>query len=468
MMAASFPRRALAAMKSLVGLGGEGSWRGPFYGSGEWGGVFQLGPLEDGWQRNLHVDATTARLVPAVHACIMAIARSIAQCYPKHVREIEGGKTEEVRNSAAYRVLRNPNTYQTTPGFLLNLIATTLTEGEAFVVATRNARTEVDSLHLLPPGTCVPRIDDESKEVFYAVGSSPLAPGGTDFIAPARDILHLRFYTPRHPLIGETPIRAAALAIGVNVSLSRGQAAFFNNMSRPSGVLSTDSPLNKEQMLQLRSAFDEQSRGMAAGKIPILSNGLKFQSLSISSQDAQLVQAQQMSLEDICRVFGVPPPLVGDLNHATLNNSETLIQHFMSMSLGSYLEHLDRAFDRLFQLGDKEYIELDATALLRTNFLTRIEGLTKAVQGGLFAPNEARMREGLGPIDGGDAAFLQRQMVPIAKIGDLLEAEAARASARAQPPAPTAPANDAAKDFDPVVARALLLDMVQKKKAVLA
>jgi HK97 family phage portal protein len=454
-------------MKSLVGLpaGPEGSWRGPFFGAGEWGGVFQLGALEDGWQRNLRVDPTTARLVPAVHACIMVIARSISQCYPKHIRELEGGKTTEVRNSAAYRVLRNPNSYQTTPEFLLNMIATALTEGEAFAVATRNARTEVDSLHLLPPRACAPYVDSETKEVFYAVGANPLGPGGTEYMAPARDILHLRFYTPRHPLIGETPIKAAALAIGINVALARGQAAFFANMSRPSGVLSTDVALTKDQMLQLRAAFDEQSQGMAAGKIPILANGLKFQQLSISSQDAQLVQAQQMSLEDICRVFGVPPPLVGDLNHATLNNSETLIQHFMSMSLGSYLEHLDRAFDRLFQLPDREYIELDTTALLRTNFLTRIDGLTKAVQGGVFTPNEARAREGFGPIEGGDAAYLQRQMVPIDQISEMLTAEAARAAAPPATPPAQAPANEGAKEIDPTVLRGLLLDMVQKKKA---
>jgi hypothetical protein len=164
-----------------------------------------------------------------------------------------------------------------------------------------------------------------------------------------------------------------------------------------------------------------------------------------------------MSLEDICRVFGVPPPLVGDLSHATLNNSETLIQHFLSMSLGSYLEHIERAFDRLFGLGNSEYIELDTAALLRTDFAARVDGLTKAVQGGLMTPDEARAREGLPTKEGGDTLFLQRQNTPISLLRDLAAADLAG-------PAEPAPAPDPApviapeenKDLDVEVAKALL------------
>ncbi len=414
-------------LKSFFGL--EGSWRGPFSGRGELGTWFQLGNIEDGWQRNLSLSTGVSR-VPAVYACVMAISRAISQCYPKHVREVGDG-FEEVTTSAAYRVLMQPNDYQTTPGFLLNLVSTALFEGEAFAIATRNARFEIDSLHLLPRGVCSPIVDPETKEYFYAVGESPLAPGGADFIAPARDILHLKFHTPRHPLIGETPIKAAALAIGINVALSQSQAAFFANMNRPSGILSTDATLSKEQMQALRAAFEEQSKGMAAGRIPILGGGLKFSPMSISSQDAELIQAQRMSIEDICRVFGVPPPLVGDLSHATLNNAETLIQHFLAISLGSYLEHIERTFDKLFNLSLPDYVELDTQALLRTDFAGRIEALQKGVNGGIFTPNEARRREGMSPIEGGDAVYMQRQMTPIDKLGDLLDAETARAEAQA-------------------------------------
>lgn len=456
-------------IKSLftVNNGSEGSHRGPFFGMGELGGWHQYDPLGDGWQRNIGLQE--AKHVPGVYACVMLISRAIAQCYVKQVRVVDGVFTE-VTNSAAYRVMNQPNSYQSSPDFLLNAMATALFEGEAFAIATRNDRNEISSLHLLPRGVCSPMIDDESKEIFYAVGSSPLAPGGTDFIAPARDILHLRFHTPRHPLIGESPIKAAALSIGINVSLSQTQETFFQNMSRPSGIITTDQVLNRDQIASLRAAFESQSANIAKGKIPVLGGGLKFQPLSISSQDAQLVQAQRMTLEDICRVFGVPPPLVGDLSHATLNNAESMMQHFLTMSLGSYLEHFERALDRLFGLRGNEYIELDTAALLRTDFSGRIDGLTKAVQGGLMTPSEARSREGLGPISGGDSAFLQRQMVPIDKIAELLEREESRRDAPpAQPepakePVDAAPIEDA-KSFDGEVTRGLLLNRLHTKVA---
>lgn len=448
----------------------EGSHRGPFYGLSEFGRSWEINPLGDGWQRNLDVTGYGARHVPAVYSCVMAISRAVSQCYPKHVRQTDGA-FKEITNSAAYRVLRNPNTYQTSPDFLLNLMATTLYDGEAFVLATRNDRNEISSLHLLPRGSCSPMIDDQSREVFYAVGSSPLAPGGTDYVAPARNVMHLRFHTPRHPLIGESPITAAALAIGINVALSRTQAAFFNNMNRPSGIISTDLPLNKEQITSLRAAFEDQAAGMAAGRIPVLGGGLKFQPMSINSQDAQLVEAQRMSLEDICRVFGVPPPLVGDLSHSTLNNAETLIQNFLSMSLGAYLESVERSFDRLFGLdGGSEWIELDTAALLRTDFAGRVEGLTKAVSGGLMAPNEARAREGLSPVTGGNEIFMQRQMTPASLLNDLAANELKQAAepAPAEPaPAPKqdGAAPEAAKEIDTDITKALLKQRFDMKRA---
>lgn len=412
--------------KSLLGIGrAEGSWRGPFSGVGELGGFHGIGSLEDGWQRNLAVNSHDSRYVPIVYACVMAIARAISQCSPEHVRETNG-RYERVTTTAAYRTLSKPNAYQTRSLFFMNLVAAALFEGNSYAVAVRNDRNEIIELHPLHSRTVQPTVVDG--EIFYAVGSNPLINEELNFVVPARDMFHLRFYTPRHPLIGETPIRAAALAIGINVALSVSQAAFFSQMNRPSGVLMTDQTLTKEQMTRLREAFDTQSKLLAQGGMPILSNGLKFEALSLSNEDSQLIEAQRMSIEDICRVYGVPPPLVGDLGDSGVSSSETLVSYFMSTSLGSYLDVFEREFDRIFKLGYNEYVQLDTSDLLRTDFAGRIEALTKAVQGGLLTPNEARAREGYSEIEGGQSAYLQRQMVPIDKIGKLLDAEAERAA----------------------------------------
>lgn len=417
------------------GLGAEGSYRGPAVGWSHWGNPFPV-DFGDGFQTGLRLDARGYKEVPTIYACVMAIARAISLCYPQHMVP-EGGRHVKSLTSPASRILRKPNAYETWPQFIMNLVAQMMFDGEAMAYAVRDDRFAITSLHRLPSGAAMPHIDVESGAIFYYIGSNPMEVAGIEAIAPARDILHLRRYTPRHPLIGESDIKAAAMAAGINVALTGNQLAFYSQMSRPSGILSTDQLLNKDQMLQLREAFEEQSKGLNAGKIPVLAGGLKFNSMSVNSQDAQLVQAQRMSIEEIARVFGVPLPVIGDLSHATLTNIEATINFWLSTGLGSILENVERSFDALFGIAADEFIEFDVGALLRMDFQARVEGLSKGIQGGLISPNEARAREGLPPVSGGDQVFLQQQMVPVDLLLELHTAQVAnRVAANQQPPTP--------------------------------
>jgi len=418
-------------VKTFLGGTAEGSIRSPWFGMGENGGWFTLGYGDDGFQRNLKVTGRTARTIPAAYAAVMANARAVSQCYASHRKVDAKGKHKKVTTSPASRVLRNPNNYETWPQFILNMTAELQFEGAAFAVVVRGKDNKITAMHKCPQRTCFPYIAEDGS-IFYSVGANPMTPySDANYMVPARDVLHLRGECPRHPLIGESPIAAAALAAGVNVTLSESQAAFFSQMSRPSGIISTDSALTKDQMDVLRKAWEEQSSGLAQGKIPILGGGMKFSPLGLNSQDAELIAAQKMTIADIARVFGVPLPVIGEMEGSTMNNVEQLVSLWLSISLGALLENLERSFDKLFQFGDKEYIELDTAALLRTDFKGRIDGLTKAVQGGLFTPNEARGREGLHPVKNGDKPYMQAQMV---ELGSNPISET--------PPEPTAPPPD--------------------------
>ena len=180
-----------------------------------------------------------------------------------------------------------------------------------------------------------------------------------------------------------------------------------------------------------------------------------------------MIEAQRSTVQEICRVFGVPPPLIGELSNATLNNTETLISHFLSMSLGSYLETTERTFDRLFGLGTNEYVEFDTQALLRTNFEERVNGLTKAVQGGLMTPSEARLKEGLPPVPGGDEVFLQRQMTSLDMLAQLNAAELSNKN-KPEPivePKAEVPDAPAEKDVDADITKALVVNMMNYKRS---
>lgn len=401
-------------IKGLWNSGAEGSERGPWYGqSGESGSFFELGRLDDGWQRNLHLpDGIDAKKIPAAYASVMASARACSQCQPVHKIRDEEGKWDKAEDSSVAAILRRPNSYETFAQYILNAVSQLHFAGESFSLAIRNERGEVVALHRMSDRTCTPYVIEG--ELFYSVSSgNPFVNAEIDYMAPARDVLHLRMHTPRHPLVGESPIKAAAMAAGINVSLSGSQAAFFNQMSRPSGVISTDQVLNKDQLVSLREAWQQQSQKLAQGGVPILSAGLKWQPMSISSQDAQLMEAQRFSVEEIARCYGVPLPIIGDMTNSTLNNVEQLISFWLSISLSSLLENIEQSMSRLFDLPFTQKIDFDVTGLLRADFQTRIDGLTKAVQGGLYTPNEARAREGLHPIDKGDVVYMQAQMEEI-------------------------------------------------------
>jgi HK97 family phage portal protein len=443
-------------IKSIFGFG-EGTYRGPAIGVSEYGNTFAI-PFGDGYQRGLTMGGNN-RNVPAVYASVMANARAVSQCYPYH-KQVVDGKHTVITTSPASRLLRYPNEYETFSQFIYNVVAQMMFEGECMVLIVRDNSFKPVSLHICPKGTASPQINPESGEIFYSIGSNPMRPEAMDYVVPARDMIHFKQHTPRHPLIGESPIKAAALAVGINVALSETQAAFFNNMNRPSGLLSTDTVLTKDQMMQLRAAFDEQSKDWAKGKMPILGGGLKFEQLSVNSVDAQLIEAQRMSIEEVARVFGVPLPIIGDLTNATLSNVEQLISMWLSISLGSLLENLERSLDKAFDLPASQYIELDVAALLRTDFMARVEGLTKGVQGGLFTPNEAREKEGLSPVDSGDIPYLQAQMTPINLLQKLNTPKPVVAEPIREPiAAPT----EIVKEIDPVVAKAMIFEHMKKR-----
>jgi HK97 family phage portal protein len=457
----------LARMKGFLTnlIGAEGSWRGPFFGMGPYGGVFELGRWEDGFQRGLTISGYEGRMIPAAYAAVMANARAVSQCYACHKSVDDDGDVSVVATSPASRVLLKPNSSETWPQFILNMVAAMQFEGAAFAVALRDNRGAINALWRMPFGRCQPYVAEDGS-VFYATGENPLIPDAIEAMVPARDVLHLRAYTPRHPLLGESPIAAASMAAGVNVALSQSQLAFFSRMNRPSGGLQTDQALSSAAIATLREKFDEQSRGMNQGGLPILSHGLKFQSFAINSQDAQLIEAQRLSIEDIARVYGVPLPVIGDLTHATLQNVEQLVNMWLAISLGSLLENIERSLDDLFGLGGEaagDYVELDTRALLRTDFAGRIDATCKAIQGGLMTPNEAREREGLSPVANGDTPYMQQQMVPLgykppapapapapaaapaANADSGAEPDTGDAGEGAEPPEPPAP-----KDFEAV------------------
>lgn len=458
--------------KTFLTSSAEGSWRGPFFGMGELDGMYQLDPIGDGWQRNLKVDHAIMQYIPSVSGGIHLHGSAGAQLRPYVNSYDSSGNVKLNTTSAASRVLINPNSYESGSEFQSRAFRYCVQHGMACIFGLRNLRYEIEQIHILEPGTWSLYVDDESREAFVLINQNGVLAKLSDasIMVPMRDVFIFKWASSRrNPLLGESPLEAAGFAASIYTALSRSQASFFKNMRRSSGVLVTEDKLTSDQMKQLRAAFDEQARSMQQGGIPILAGGLKWNPMSLTSQDAQLIESLKMSNEEIARAMGIPPPLLGQLENATLSNVEQLISHWMSISLGGLIERYERGLDRLFGLNSvKDRIEMDTTALLRTDFAERMKSYGSAIQNGVMSPNEVRRKEGLSPKDGGDDIFLQRQMTSVSLLTELnaFELENDIEEKPAAPAEPEEVVNDSEEDEKYLKLKAQLEQISDKLSAL--
>jgi HK97 family phage portal protein len=397
------------------------------------------------WQ--LGMDANIGGGSPAMEACVSAISQTLASLPIEHwQKDADGGQTL-LTNSVAARVLRRPNNYQTRADFFLNLSRNELLEGNGYAVALDNGDFQIESLHIASSPTTMPMVAPDGT-VFYNVALSDIGAGifkQPTIMVPQERMLHIRMQTPRHPLIGESPIVAAALAVSSGEAIQAHLAAFFKNMSRPSGYLKVPGTIRAEVGEKLREEWQKAFSAGGAGRVAVLQQGLEWTSLTMNAVDAALIDSYKMTVSDIARVYRVPLAIIGESGGTTYANTETLINHWLATGLSYVVEHIELALDRLFNLPPDQFISFDLDALLRSDFAARVDALTKGISGGLFSPNEARGREGLRRATAGDEPRLQAQVVPLSF--------ATMTNKPAAPSMPSAPA--AGKEIEEHLTRAL-------------
>lgn len=390
------------------------------------------------WQQGYRTPGRDANA--AVEACVGAISQTIAMMPISHWRENSRGGAERVTTSAASRVLRRPNNYQTKADFFLNLIRAELLTGNGYALAQRNDRSEIFALHLTRPHSLYPFISPEDGSIFYQFAEVPVGHDFTPVIEdlfPARDVLHIRMHTPNTPLVGESPITAAATAIESGNAISKAMSAFHQNMSRPSGYLKIPGKLDAVTAESLRTEWNAAYQGVSSGRVAVLQGGVEWETLSMSAVDAALIESYKLSVADVARVYRVPLAIIGD-NTSTYNNTEVLMKFWLATGLGYVLEHVELALDELFGLSEREgeWIAFDTDYLQRADFTARIDGLVKGVQGAIFTPNEARAREGLPSVEHGDEPRVQAQVVPLSFASIPPSAPAATVVKEEAPPPP--------------------------------
>jgi HK97 family phage portal protein len=417
----------MSAITGFLGFpskGSEGQYRpGPYYlpYSGGWLSA-EAGSYLNWWQMGYDVKGGGGTAM--VEACISAYAQTVAMCPGNHWLLKNDGGRERVVNSALTRVLRRPNDYQSISDFLLNAVRWVYYEGNAYALAVRNERYEITQLHLMDSTQSQAQLAYNG-EIFYDLGGNEIVERqiGPSLKVPARDVLHIKLHTPRHPLKGETPLMAAALQQAATNAALEQQLRFFANQARPAFVLTTDQVLTKEQVEVIRERWNEQAKGLNSGGTPILTAGLKADKLTVSAQDNAVIDLLKLSDGAIATVLRIPSALVNQ-GTAPFSSTEALMQFWLASGLGFILNHVEEAIGNLFRLKGQpdEYLEFDTGALLRTAYKDRVEAEARAVQGGLKSPNEARAELELPEVEFGDEPRVQQQVVPLSAWGKQLEA----------------------------------------------
>ena len=373
------------------------------------------------------VNEKTAMSVSAVYACVRVLSESMASLPLDLFRYLPDKGSEKDRTHPLYSVLHDePNPDMTSFTFRETEMSHLLMWGNAYAQIVRNYMGQVIGLYPLMPDRMEVHRDDKTGEIFYVyrVRRDDIVPGvknGEQVRLNAYDVLHvpgLGF----DGLIGYSPIAMTRNSIGNSLAADEYSSKFYENGATPAGVLEHPGILKDPK--KLRDSWHEAYGGSGnAGKVAVLEEGLTFKSISISPADAQLIEARKFQVEDIARIFRVPPHMIGDLERATFSNIEHQSLEFVKYTLGPWMARWEQAMKRaLLNREEKKnrYIQFNPEGLLRGDLQSRNNAYAVARQNGWMSANDIRRKEGLDLIPaelGGDRYLCNGNMVDIASAG---------------------------------------------------
>jgi HK97 family phage portal protein len=310
-------------------------------------------------------------------------------------------------------VLRKPNRYQNRIKFYEQWIVSKLLHGNTYVLKQRDARGVVVALYILDPTRTKPLVAPDGS-VYYQLSKDNLSGIEDSTIVPASEIIHDVMVPLFHPLCGVSPLSACGLAAVQGLSIQGNSARFFQNGSRPGGVLTAPGVIEDATALRLKEYWETNFTGENAGKVAVLGDGLKYEQMAMNSTDAQLIEQLKWTGETVCSTFHVPAYKVGVGAPPAYNNIEALDAQYYSQCLQKLFECIEICLDEGLgldkKIDGKVYgTEFDLDDLLRMDTATQVEALSKAVGGSIMTPNAALKKLNQSPVKGGDTIYMQQQ-----------------------------------------------------------
>ena len=364
------------------------------------------------------VTARSAIQLSTVYACVRVISETVASL-PLNVFEVtERGGVKALEHPLQRLLHDEPNPEMTSFVWRETMLSHLLLWGNSYCQIIRNGRNGIVGLYpLLPDHMEVDRDSKGRLTYTYTTGEGRIVR-----LAP-EDVLHipgLGF----DGVMGYSPIALEKSAVGLSIAAEEYGSKFFGNGAMPSGVLTH--PNTVKDPKRLRESWNAAYGGSAnSGKVAILEESMSFTPISIPNDAAQFLETRKFQVTEICRIFRVPPHMIGDLERATFSNIESQNISFGVHTIRPWLVRIEQAMNRaLFSEGEKAgssggrryYAQFNLDGLMRGNYKSRMEGYAIARQNGWMSANDIRELENLNPIpveEGGDMYLVNGNMIPI-------------------------------------------------------
>jgi len=355
------------------------------------------------------VGSDNALTFTAVWAAIRLLSESVSSL-PLGVYTNSDGDKIVAENNPVYPLLKiRPNNYQSKITFLEKVMMDLLTKGNSYVRIERN-RGAIPTA-LLPLNADDVKIKFIDGVLFYETASN---------IYDASDILHFKTIT-KDGIIGLSPIDQCKNSIGWGMAVEEFGNTFFKNGAKLSGVLQTDRALSETAIGRLKNSFNNVYAQLTGSNATVvLEEGLTFKPVSISAEQAQFLASRTFSIEEVARIFNIPPHMLKDLSKSSFNNIEMQSQEFVTYTLMPYLTRIEQEMNlKLFRTNEigKTFVQFNVNGLLRGNTKDRSEFYRTMLNIGAMSINEIRNKENMNKIADGDKHFMQLNMTTIDKIG---------------------------------------------------
>ena len=370
------------------------------------------------------VTERSAMQMTAVYACVRILSEAIAGL-PLHLyRYKEDGGKEKAISHPLYLLLHDePNPEMSSFVFRETLMTHLLLWGNAYAQIIRNGKGQVIALYPLMPNKMTVNRDTNGQLYYQYQRSSDEARTmkGSAVVLQPSDVLHipgLGF----DGLVGYSPIAMAKNAIGLAIATEEYGSKFFANGAAPSGVL--EHPGTIKDPSKVRESWQQTFGGSAnSNKIAVLEEGMKYTPISISPEQAQFLETRKFQINEIARIFRVPPHMVGDLEKSSFSNIEQQSLEFVKYTLDPWVIRWEQSIQRRLLTPDEKkayFVKFNVEGLLRGDYASRMNGYATARQNGWMSANDIRELDDLDRIpaeQGGDLYLINGAMTKLADAG---------------------------------------------------